>query len=142
MQKDTLIKREIEDGFQYVLDASGNVMKDTLGNDIKVKKYKAVQCALVESIQLKECHIDGDVEVLSINPSQILKKDPIHAESFFEHRSARAIGDIEALMPAELEKTRAQAIPFPSDLEMVIQCTEALKMGIRAAMEQNRRFIF
>ena len=33
-QRDTLIKKNIEDGLQYVLDARGNVMKDTLGNDI------------------------------------------------------------------------------------------------------------
>ena len=28
-------------------------MKDTLGNDIKLKKYKTLQCALVETITVK-----------------------------------------------------------------------------------------
>ncbi|HCC70643.1 MAG TPA: hypothetical protein DEQ09_05765 [Bacteroidales bacterium] len=140
-QKDTLIKREIQDGFQYVLDDNGNVMKDTLGNDIKVKKYKQVQCALIESVQNKECVIDGQVEILTINSAKVLKSDPLSANSFFEHISARAIGDIEALMPSEREKTRSEPIPFPSDLEMVIRCSEALKMGIRNAMQRNRRFI-
>lgn len=142
MEKDTLIKREIEDGFQYVLDGNGNVMRDTLGNDIKVKKYRSVQCALVESVQIKECRIDGEVEIVSINPSQVLKKDPLGADSYFEHSSARAIGDLEALLPAERAKTNAQPVPFPSDLEMVIRCSEALKVGIRAAMQQNNRFIY
>ena len=140
-QKDTLIKREIEDGFQYVLDANGNVMKDTLGNDVKVKKFKAVQCALIESIQEKSCHIEGEVEILSVNPQQVLKKDPLGADSFFDHISARAIGDIEALNASERAKTQTQPAPFPSDLEMVIRCTEALKMGIRTAMQRNTRFI-
>jgi len=140
-QKDTLIKREIEDGFQYVLDANGNVMKDSLGNDIKLKKYKNVQCALIESIQTKECIIDGQVEILTVNPAKVLKSDPLSANSYFEHVSARAIGDTEALMPAEMEKIRSEPVPFPSDLEMVIRCSEALKMGIRNAMERNRRFI-
>ncbi len=140
-ERDTLIKREIEDGFQYVLDANSNVMRDTLGNNIKVKKYKSVQCALIESVQEKECHIEGDVEVLSFNPSKILKKDPISAESFFEHSSARAIGDINALLPAERAKTSSKPVPFPSDIEMVIRCSEALKMGINAAIQQNKRFI-
>lgn len=140
-QRDTLIKREIEDGFQYVLDANGNVMKDTLGNDLKVKKYKAVQCAMIESIQEKSCHIDGEVEIVSVNPAQILKKDPLGADSFFDHISARAIGDLEALTPEEIARTKTQAAPFPSDIEMVVRCSEALKMGIRTAMTQNRRFI-
>ncbi|MDT8401605.1 MAG: hypothetical protein RQ743_07915 [Bacteroidales bacterium] len=140
-QKDTLIKREIEDGFQYVLDDNGNVMKDTLGNDIKVKKYKNVQCALIESVQTKECIIDGQVEIVTVNPAKVLKSDPLTADSFFEHVSARAIGDEEALGPREIEKINSQPLPFPSDIEMVIRCSEALKMGIRSAMERNRRFI-
>jgi len=141
-QKDTLIKREIEDGFQYVLDTNGNVMKDSLGNDIKVKKYKDVQCALVESVQTKECVINGEVEIVTINPAKVLKSDPLTADSYFEHVSARAIGDTEALMPAELQKIQSEPIPFPPDLEMVIRCTEALKMGIRDAMQRNRRYIY
>ena len=140
-QRDTLIKREIEDGFQYVLNSQGNVMRDSLGNDIKVKKYKSVQCALIESIQRKECHIEADVGILSTNPPQELKKDPLTADSFFNHVSARAIGDIDALLPADRAKTNSQAAPFPSDLEMVIRCSEALKAGIRDAMNRNRRFI-
>ncbi len=140
-QRDTLIKKEIEDGFQYVLDDNGNVMKDSLGNDIKVKKYKDVQCALIETVQTKECVIDGEVEIVTVNPAKVLKSDPLAADSYFEHISARAIGDEEALGPGEKNKIQSKPIPFPSDIEMIIRCTEALKMGIRRAMEQNRRFI-
>lgn len=140
-QRDTLIKRDIEDGFQYVLDAKGNVMKDTLGNDLKVKKYKSVQCALIESVQSKECRIDGEVEIMATNPPKVLKKDPLVAESYFDHVSARAIGDLDALSPADKAKINSQAVPFPTDLEMVIRCSEALKAGIRNAMQQNNRFI-
>lgn len=140
-RRDSLIKREIEDGYQYVLDDNGNVMKDSTGNDIKIKKYKEVQCALIESVQTKECRIDGEVEIVSLNPAKVIKKDPISADSYFEHISARAIGDMEALLPAQRAKTESEPVPFPSDIEMVIRCSEALKMGIRRAMEQNRRFI-
>ncbi|MEZ4999911.1 MAG: hypothetical protein R2727_04330 [Bacteroidales bacterium] len=112
-QRDTLIKRDIEDGFQYVLDAKGNVMKDTLGNDLKVKKYKSVQCALIESVQTKECRIDGQVEIMTVNPPKILKSDPLVAESYFDHVSARAIGDVEALLRADRAKINSQPAPFP-----------------------------
>ncbi len=57
VQRDSVIKRDVEDGFTYVLDNNGNVMRDTLGNDIKLTKYKTLQCALVESIQSKTCVI-------------------------------------------------------------------------------------
>jgi hypothetical protein len=116
-------------------------MKDTLGNDIKVKKYKTLQCALVSTLQTKSCRIDGDIEIIQMNPKNLLKKDPIGAQSTFEYVSARAIGDIEALSPAQLERTKVQAIPFPTDLEMVLRCSESLKQAIRGSIQSNRRLI-
>ena len=142
MQKDSVIKRDVEDGFTYALDKKGNVMRDTLGNDIKLKKYKTLQCALIESIQSKACRIDGDVEVIQMNPEKVLKKDPIGAQSNFEHISSRALGDTQALTPQLLERTRRTPVPFPTDIEMVLRCSETLKMAIRGAIQNNRRFIF
>jgi hypothetical protein len=138
---DSVIKRNIEDGFNYVLDKKGNVMKDTLGNDMKVKKYKTVQCALVETIQRKSCRIEGDVEVIQVNPNKVLKKDPIGAQSNFENVSSRALGDLQALNQQQLERTRSKVVPFPTDIDMVIRCSENLKMAIRGAIQDNRRFI-
>ena len=141
MQRDSVIKRDVEDGFTYVLDKKGNVMRDTLGNDIKQKKYKTLQCALVETVQTKACRIDGDVEVVQMNPNKILKKDPIGAQSNFENISSRALGDIQALNAAQLERTKTNVLPFPSDIEMVMRCSETLKMAIRGAIQNDRRFI-
>jgi len=142
LQKDTVIKRDVEDGFTYVLDKKGNVMRDSLGNDIKQKKYKTLQCALIETIQSKACRIDGDVEVIQMNPNKVLKKDPIGAQSGFENISSRALGDVQALTPKQLERTKSSIVPFPTDIEMVIRCSESLKMAIRGAIQNNRRFIF
>lgn len=142
LQKDTVIKRDVEDGFTYALDKKGNVMRDTLGNDIKVKKYKTLQCALVESVQMKACRIDGDVEVIQSNPDKTLKKDPIFAESTFKNVSSRALGDVQALNADQLARTKTSPVPFPSDIEMVIRCSEALKAAIRGAMQNNKRYIY
>ena len=38
IQRDSVVKRDVDDGFEYVLDKKGNVMRDSLGNDIKKKK--------------------------------------------------------------------------------------------------------
>ncbi len=141
MQRDTVVKKEVEDGFSYQLDKKGNVLKDSLGNDLKTKKYKTLQCALIETIQSKTCRIDGDVEVVSLNPDKVVKKDPLGAQSNFEYVSARALGDVQALSPAQLEKTKSKAVPFPSDMEMVLRCSDALKQAINGAIQTNRRFI-
>ena len=142
IQRDSVIKRDIEDGFYYVLDKKGNVMRDSLGNDIKQKKYKTVQCALVETVQSKACRIDGDIEVIQMNPNKQLKKDPIGAQSNFENVSSRALGDIQALNARQLERTKTALVQFPTDIEMIMRCSESLKMAIRGAIQNDRRFIY
>ena len=142
IQRDSVIKRDIEDGFYYVLDKKGNVMRDSLGNDIKQKKYKTVQCALVETVQSKACRIDGDIEVIQMNPNKQLKKDPIGAQSNFENVSSRALGDIQALNARQLERTKTSLAQFPTDIEMIMRCSESLKKAIRGAIQNDRRFIY
>jgi hypothetical protein len=142
VQRDSVIKRRVDDGFTYILDKNGNVMKDSLGNDIKQKKYKTLQCALVETIQTKACRIDGDIEVIQLNPDKVLKKDPIGAQSNFENISSRALGDIQALNQQQLDRTKTTVVPFPTDIDMVLRCSESLKMAIRGAVENNRRYIY
>jgi hypothetical protein len=139
---DSVIKRDIEDGYSYVLDKKGNVMRDSLGNDIKQKKYKTVQCALVETIQTKACRIDGDVEVIQVNPNKAVKKDPIGAQSNFENISSRALGDLQALNAKQLERTKTSIVPFPNDMEMIMRCSESLKLAIRGMIQNDRRFIY
>ena len=63
-------------------------------------------------------------------PSQILK--------IFHHS---ALGDTQALNAQQLERTKTAIVPFPTDLEMVIRCSESLKMAIRGAIQNNRRYI-
>jgi len=116
-------------------------MRDTSGNDIRIKKYKTLQCALISTLQTKSCQIDGDIEVIQMNPNKVLKKDPMGAQSTFEHVSARALGDIGALNASQLERTKIQTIPFPSDIEMVVRCSENLKNAIRGSIQSNRRLI-
>ena len=142
LQRDSVIKRDVEDGFTYVLDKRGNVMRDTLGNDIKQKKYKTLQCALVETIQAKACRIDGDVEVIQMVPNKVLKKDPIGAQSTFENISSRALGDTGALNAKQLDRTKTSIVPFPTDIEMVVRCSESLKQAIRGVIQNNRRYIY
>jgi hypothetical protein len=142
IQSDSVIKRDIEDGYVYVLDKKGNVLRDSLGNDIKQKKYKTLQCALVQTIQSKACRIEGDIEVVQMNPNKILKKDPIGAQSNFENISSRALGDVQALNQRQLERTKTSIVPFPTDIDMVIKCAEKLKFAINGTIQNNRKYIY
>jgi len=141
-EKDNLYKKKVEDGFDYVLDPNGNVMKDTAGNDIKLPRYKELQCSLIETHQMKSVVINGNVEIQSNNPKKLIRKEPIGAEHIFEHHSARAIGDVNALDAEAKQMIEREAAPFPTDFEMLHMCTETLKPAIREGISKNRQYIY
>jgi hypothetical protein len=138
---DEIFTKKISDGFDYVLDANGNVMKDTAGNDIKIQKFRDITCTLIETQQFKSVEIRGEVEIQSLEPKRLIQKEPFGATNQFEHSSARAIGDVGALTEEALQKTKQEKIPFPTDVEMVMTCTETIKPAIRNAIFANRQYI-
>ena len=141
-ETDKMYKKEVPNGFDYVLDKNGNVMKDTTGNDIKIPKYKTLSCTVIESLQRKSVRIDGNLELQSLHPVKLIRKEPIGAENVFEHSSARAIGDLEALDDEKLKLLESEFLPFPTDGEMIYNCSETLKYAIRDALYRNRRYIY
>ncbi|MBE0660879.1 MAG: hypothetical protein IH597_00280 [Bacteroidales bacterium] len=139
--KDRVEKKRIQDGFEYALDRRGNVVKDSLGNDVKSPKFKDISCAVIETLQRKHCTIEGDVEFISENPRRLLKKEPVGASSTFEHLSARAIGDMEALTEETRKTVNTKPLPFPSDQEMVFRTTEIMRDVIAEVIHANRNLI-
>jgi hypothetical protein len=116
-------------------------MKDSLGNDIKVPRYKDLSCVLVETRQIKTATLKGEVEYISISPRRVLTKEPIAATSVFEHYFGRAIGDIEALEPEDIELTRTEKLPFPDDLSLIYDCTEILRQAFSDILHKDKNLI-
>ena len=140
-QIDRMETKEIEDGWEYLLDENGNVVKDSEGNDIKIPQTRAVSCTIIESHQFKAAKLEGEVELVQNKPKKIVKQVPIGAESIFEHVSARAIGDTEALSDADLKLLQIPVIDFPRDLDLIIDGAETFKHSIREGIGNIRRYI-
>lgn len=139
---DQIFKKDVEDGFDYALDAKGNVMRDTAGNDIKIPRYKTLQCTLIETYQKKMATIRAQVEIIELQPMRkLLVKEPIGAENIFEHTSARSVGDEGALDGPAREKLDNEYLQFPPDAVMIFNTSETLKPAIRNAIYNNRRLI-
>lgn len=133
--------KEIQDGFQYVLDDNGNVMKDTLGNDIKLPKYKTIKCEVIKNIQSKMVHIEGKVQYIDNYSGQIIKSVPVAADNHFDHISAMAIGDLDALSSKNRKYIGIKPLPFPADGDMIHEASETLKHMISRALRDNRRVL-
>lgn len=141
VDKDRIVKKSIEDGFEYLLDGRGNVMKDSLGNDIKIPKYKDVFCTVIETHQRKSVNIDGTLDIVSEQPRRLLKREPVNAFTVFEHISARAIGDLRALDKETLLLVEIEPLPYPSDVDMIFRTAGVLRTAIAEAIKKNKNFI-
>ena len=140
-QKERMESKEIEDGWEYVLDENGNVVKDSEGNDVKVPKKRTISCTLIETNQYKAATLEGDVELVQNEPRKVIKQVPIGAESVFEHISARAIGNVNALSDESKELLKNKSVPFPRDLDLIIDGAETFKKSIRDGIGNIRRLI-
>jgi len=96
---------------------------------------------LIETQQFKSVEIKGEVEIASLNPQRLIQQEPFGASNTFEHSSARSIGDEGALTEEAFQKTQQEKVPFPTDVEMVMMCTETIKPAIRNAIFANQQYI-
>jgi hypothetical protein len=140
-QKQYTESKEIEDGFEYVLDENGNVKKDSLGNDIKIPKYKTISCNVVEFFQRKSAIISGQLEYYDNRTQKLIKAEPITAESVFENAYATANGNLNALKPETRKKLNLKPVPFPTDEAMVYQAGETLKNMTRDILVRNKNVL-
>jgi hypothetical protein len=115
-------------------------MKDSLGNDIKVPKYKTISCNVMETQMTKEAFITGNVDFYDNKTSQLLKNEKISAESHFNYVFATAMGDLDALKKETAQKLN-RPVPFPNDLEMIGMANDYLKEAARNIIANNA-FLF
>lgn len=132
---------EIKDGWQYVLDSKGNVMKDSLGNDIKTDKMVKVTCNIVETQQRKAARIAGSIDYVNNRTGQLIKTDPITADAVFENFAAIAVGDQRALKPETKKKLGKSPVPFPPDPDLLMQAGGTLKDMVKNILHANKNLL-
>ena len=133
--------KQIEDGFEYVLDANGNVKKDSSGNDIKKIKYRVVNCQVNETRMRKVATIAGSVDYRKFNGEGLLASIPFGTDVIYEYVYASAIGDIRALSTKTLTKVNAPPGVFPPDVQMLADAGARLKPIVRQILYDNRRLL-
>ena len=109
----------IVDGWEYILDASGNVMKDSLGNDMKRDRIITVQAELRIMQQLKSSKIDGTVSIKNLKTNSVMFSNPLFGEARFENVFGIFRGDQRAIEQKYFELLQKKEVPFPPDQEVV-----------------------
>jgi len=129
--------KEIEEGWEYVLDQNGNVMKDSLGNDIKVPKKIFVTANVLEVYQHKVASVSGRVEFLERQTGNILGTENITADAIFENYASTFRGDKRALSEETKRRIGNSPMPFPPDEVLLMQAAGMLKPVIKQKIASN-----
>jgi hypothetical protein len=137
-EREVLREREVVDGWEYQLDRRGNVMKDSLGNDIKIDKIIKVRARLFEVEQSKSSQILGDVVYVDLISNQVINSFPIDSGFVFENLFATFRGDERALLSEDRDLIRNRRVPFPSNEQMVYDTGEDLKAKLKKIISSFR----
>lgn len=136
-EKEYLRKMTIKDGWEYLLDRYGNVVKDSLGNDIKVDKIITVTASVTYTEQTKSVRVGGDVVYKDLNRNRIINRHPLGTEFVFENVFAKYRGDKRALTEEDLEFIKNDFFPFPSNQQMVLDAGEDIKTRLKEILRNN-----
>ena len=130
-EKQLLRERQIVDGWKYQKDSKGNVVKDSLGNDIKIDNVINVRARFFEYHQLKSTQVLADVVYVDLKNNQTLDVFPINSEFVFENIYATVKGDERALTVQDRDLLRNRRIHFPTNADMVYDTGEDLKLKLK-----------
>lgn len=130
-------KETIKDGYEYKRDRRGNIVKDSLGNPIKIDKYRDVTAVVTTTIQEKQVLVGGTVVYNDLKNSRSLKSFPLTTEFVFENVFAIYRGDDRALTPEDRTFINSRFLPFPNNEQMVFDAGTDIKNRFKEILRDN-----
>ncbi|PXX23497.1 hypothetical protein [Arenibacter sp. ARW7G5Y1] len=131
-------EKQIKDGYKYATNPNGEVLKDSLGNKIKIDKFKTVKCNFYQFTQLKSVEVIGNVSFWDLHNQQQINSYPLASQFVFNHVYAKHNGDTSALEEDMVPLLQLSAVPFPSNEQMVYDAGEDLKAKLKSIVTRHR----
>jgi len=136
-EKVIIQEKQVKDGWKYLTDNHGNEVKDSLGNTIKVDKFKTIKSKVHKFSQFKSVQVVGQINYFNLNTNQLIKSFPLTSEFVFEHHYATYSGNKNAINKNNLDLLNYHRISFPSNEQMIYDSGENLKKKIKAIISNN-----
>ena len=137
-EKQFIKEKQIKDGVKTLLDVNGNVVKDSLGNPIKVDNMKTITVSIYEFTQSKSCQVTAKVDYIDFRTNQLIDAFPVTSEFIFDYIYANYNGDKRACEENYYQYFDRRAVPFPSNEQMVYDTAEDLKAKLKGIITNNK----
>ncbi len=137
-EKEIIKEKQVIDGYKFAVDEAGEFVKDSLGNKIKIDKFKTVRGKLRRFTQFKSARVAGDVVYSDFRTDQQINSYPLASEFIFEHEYARTSGDRRAIDYEFMPLLDRVSVPFPTNEQMVYDAGEDLKARLKDILLNHR----
>lgn len=134
-------EQEVTDGTEYVLDANGNVAKDTLGNDITRPRRIIVRADVIEVLQSKTAIVSGSLVLYDNRERRVVDEDRVTAEARFENYASTFRGDRRALSRETRRYLGSRPVNFPSNEALILDAADVLKPQLKERLAGSWRVI-
>ncbi len=135
--KQYIRKQRIQDGYDYRRDRGGNIVRDSLGNPIKIERFIDVSAVITITTQQKSVFVGGAVVYKDLNRRQQLNSFPLSSEFVFENIFAKYRGDERALTVDDRRILSNYFIPFPNNEQMVFDAGQNIKERFKEILRDN-----
>jgi hypothetical protein len=136
-EKHIIKEKQILDGKKDYLDGNGNTVKDSLGNTIRIDKFKKIVCDVHSFTQFKSVQIKGQVYYTDLSNNQLIDTFPLESEFIFEHGYATYNGNKNALDKTYEGLINKRAVIFPSNEQMIYDSGEDLKIKLKTIINKQ-----
>ena len=129
-EKENTKEKNIKDGYTYQLNDDGNVMTDSLGNDIKIDKIVKILVKTKEFSQSKSAKVIAEVRYYD-DKNIMIEKFPLESEFWFRNIYLEFTGDKRVLSRKDKRLLKRGALPFPTDEVLLFNNSENIKQKLK-----------
>lgn len=130
-------KATVKDGYDYRRDRGGNIVKDSLGNPIKIERVKNVTAVITITDQQKQVFVGGTVVYTDLVRRRQINSFPLSTEFVFSNVFATFRGDDRALTAEDRSIVHNRFLPFPNNEQMVFDAGTDIKERFKKILRDN-----
>jgi hypothetical protein len=137
IEKEKQVQRSIEITENQVT-REGDIRRDSLGNTLTYSRNIQVSGVLNTINQEKSVSIFAQVDYIDLGNNQKINDYKLDSQFLFQNIFATYQGDERALNSDQKLLLQGQAVPFPTNEQMLFDAAEDLKLKLKAILERHK----
>ncbi len=136
-EKEIIEEKEIQDGYTYQKDAEGRIVKDSLGQPIKVPHMVKLRTKVYLYQQYKTAYVQALVEIKDRHNGQLVDQFRLKSDYVFDYHYATYSGDKRAIRQEYLDFLQKKRVPFPSSEQMIYDAAKDIKTQFKDILNKT-----